>query len=162
MIGSISIWLYLQTNSNKNWTNPDGTTKALITDRGGKVMELSEVQGVVTLVAFWATWCGACKVELPTIAKLYEKLKNKGFKVIAVNVGETIPKSEVDNMWLNMNMPFDYYMDYDNKTSEHFDISALPTNIVLDKYNKTVLTSNGANDWSHVRYVDMISELLTE
>ena len=162
MIGSILALLYSQTKGNGDWTKLGGEQKALLTDRSGQVIELSEVQGVVTLVAFWATWCGACKVELPTIAKLYEKLKNKGFKVVAVNVGENISKSEVDNIWISMQMPFDYYMDYNNKTSEYFGVSALPANFVLDKYNKKVLSSDGANDWSHSRYVDMISDLLIE
>ena len=160
-IGSILSLLYFQ-NQNIGRKDLDSIKKALLTDRGGKVIELSEVQGVVTLVAFWATWCGACKVELPTIAKLYEKLKNRGLRIVAVNVGETISKEEIDKVWVSLKIPFDYYMDYKNKTSEFFNISALPTNIVLDKYNKQILTSNGANDWSHARYVDMIGDLLIE
>ncbi len=153
--------LYLGSSDQKNlWVSEE--SHAELKTRNNEVIKLSEAKGVVTLVAFWATWCGACQVELPTIARLYENLKNKGFKVVAVNVGENLPANQVDDIWTSMKMPFDYYMDHENKTSEFFDVSALPANFVIDKYDKVVLSSYGANDWSHLKYVDMVSNLLIE
>ena len=138
-------------------TAPD---QILLKSLDNKITNFQDEKGVVTLVSFWATWCDVCKIELPTISKLYEKLKNKGFKVIAVNVGENISSDQVLKFWNDLNLPFEYFLDFG--TAQYFDVSALPANFVIDKYDKVALKSYGANDWSHNKYVELINNLLTQ
>jgi thiol-disulfide isomerase/thioredoxin len=52
-----------------------------------KQPSLSEVQGEITVVAFWATWCAPCRHELPLLEALHQKYKNDGkVRVVAVSV----------------------------------------------------------------------------
>ncbi|MFN7065712.1 MAG: TlpA disulfide reductase family protein [Aquificaceae bacterium] len=63
-------------------TLPNFTYKTL----DGKEAKLSNLQGKVVLVNFWATWCPPCKEEMPIFEREYKKCKDKGFEVLAVNM----------------------------------------------------------------------------
>lgn len=54
-------------------------------DLDAKKFKLSDSRGKVTLVVFWASWCGPCMVEVPHEKKLVERLKDKPFVLIGVN-----------------------------------------------------------------------------
>ena len=55
--------------------------------RGGTV-KLSQLRGKVVLVDFWASWCEPCKRELPLLAKMAPRLKDKGVEIVAVNIDD--------------------------------------------------------------------------
>src|SRR5262249_23485410 len=59
-----------------------------LSDLKGKRVSLASLHGKVVLLDFWATWCGPCRMEMPTVAKLHREFKKKGLVVVGVNVGE--------------------------------------------------------------------------
>ncbi|HEX7545612.1 MAG TPA: TlpA disulfide reductase family protein, partial [Gemmatimonadaceae bacterium] len=61
---------------------------ALTTVAGASVREktLADYKGQVVLLNLWATWCGPCRYEMPSLEKLHEELGPKGLKVVAVSV----------------------------------------------------------------------------
>lgn len=60
-----------------------------VADLRGRVWQLSDLKGRVTLLDFWATWCGACRAELPYIQKLYDRVKErKDLQVITFSVDD--------------------------------------------------------------------------
>jgi len=60
-----------------------------VTDLGGRLWQLSDLKGRVTLLDFWATWCGACRGELPYIQKLYDQVKDrKDLQVVTISVDD--------------------------------------------------------------------------
>src|SRR5215470_7807509 len=54
----------------------------------GPNLRLQEQRGQVVLVNFWATWCGPCRVEMPHLARLYEKYHASGFQLLGINIDE--------------------------------------------------------------------------
>ena len=52
----------------------------------GSVVELSRMKGKVVLIDFWATWCGPCVKEIPSIKKLYDKYQRRGFEVVGISL----------------------------------------------------------------------------
>jgi hypothetical protein len=58
----------------------------------GKTMKLSDLQGKVVLLDFWASWCGPCRRENPTVVALYEKYKEQGFTVMSVSLDQNRDK----------------------------------------------------------------------
>src|SRR5262245_42698820 len=56
-----------------------------LTDLAGKEQSLSQYRGKIVLVNFWATWCKPCTTEMPAMQASFDKLRDKGFVVLAVN-----------------------------------------------------------------------------
>jgi thiol-disulfide isomerase/thioredoxin len=57
-----------------------------LTDLSGQTVPLKNVLGTATVLNFWATWCGPCRLELPELQKLSNELGGKGLVVLAVDV----------------------------------------------------------------------------
>ncbi len=57
-------------------------------DTEGKPRNISEWDGQVILLNFWATWCPPCRKEMPAFVQLYEKYKDRGFTIIGVAIDE--------------------------------------------------------------------------
>ncbi|MHB2026346.1 MAG: peroxiredoxin family protein [Elusimicrobiota bacterium] len=57
-------------------------------DTSGKVVSLSDYGGKVVLVNFWATWCPACREEIPDLESVYERRKKDGFTALGLSVDE--------------------------------------------------------------------------
>src|SRR4051812_9173808 len=60
-------------------------------DYAGHEVRLSSLRGQVVLVNFWATWCGTCVVEMPSMERLVESKKGKPFHLLAVSVDDDWP-----------------------------------------------------------------------
>ena len=52
----------------------------------GGMIKLSDYRGKVVFINFWATWCGTCEVEMPSMEKLYRKYKDSGFEMLTIRV----------------------------------------------------------------------------
>lgn len=64
-----------------------GDVKSLVVKTtSGKTFDLSKQKGKVVMIAFWASWCTICKVEMNNIDDLYSKYSSLGFEIIGVNV----------------------------------------------------------------------------
>ncbi len=59
-----------------------------LTGNDGKVYELSQMQGKVVLVNFWATWCPPCRAEIPDFIDVYKRYKDKGFEIVGIALDE--------------------------------------------------------------------------
>jgi cytochrome c-type biogenesis protein len=57
-----------------------------LSDLTGQTFDLKQFLGAATVLNFWATWCGPCRVEMPELQKLYNEFGGKGLVVLAVNV----------------------------------------------------------------------------
>lgn len=57
-----------------------------ITDLNGQDISLSDYQGKVTFLNFWATWCAPCKAEIPGFIEIFEKYKDRGMVIIGISL----------------------------------------------------------------------------
>ena len=66
-------------------SNPAPAPETTFTDESGTELTLRNFRGRVVLVNFWATWCGPCVREMPSLERLHNKLKGPDFSVIALS-----------------------------------------------------------------------------
>ncbi len=121
-------------------------------------LSLSSFRGKVILLNFWATWCLPCKYEMPSLNKLYNLLKDKGFTVIAISKGESEEK-----IWKFLKkIPLDFWVvsDPDMKVSNAYKIFSLPITFLIDKDQKIVKRYLGEKDWTDKKIIDEIKGLL--
>jgi peroxiredoxin len=94
-------------------------------------VNLADLRGQVVLINFWATWCPPCRAEMPAIQQVYERYREQGFTVLAVNMqeGDTQVAAFVNEMGLT----FPILMDRDGSVSNRYQVKALPSTFVVDR-----------------------------
>ncbi len=108
---------------------------------------ISEMDAKVILINFWASWCPACMVEMPSLAKLHASYKSQGLEIIGVNVDEN-PEIVIPRTVKRLALPFVMAVDSKGELSDLFDVHALPLTIILDR-NRTILhIEAGERDWN--------------
>jgi len=130
------------------------------TDLRGRRVELSQYRGRVVLVHFWATWCGPCREELPSLARLGHRLGHRHFEVLSVDLGEG-PKRVGDFLRaLSIDLPV--LLDRDQRIAEAWGVTGLPTTFLVDARGRIRLSVFGASDWSGGAAVEAVERLLAE
>jgi thiol-disulfide isomerase/thioredoxin len=113
----------------------------------GTSVKASQFKSKVTLINFWATWCEACMVEIPSIIKLRDTYKSKGFEVVAVNLDDDA-KTAVPPVVKSFPGELPVFRDLeDSPLAELFDVHAIPLSIVMDQSRKVLFIETGERDW---------------
>lgn len=106
---------------------PDLTLETL----EGEYVSLSNYRGKVVLVNFWASWCGPCRVEIPELQRVYEELAERGFEILAVNVGED--PSDIRGFVEAMDMRFPILLDGDTGVARAYALRGIPASFLVDQ-----------------------------
>ncbi|MDR3605814.1 MAG: TlpA disulfide reductase family protein [Oligoflexia bacterium] len=110
-------------------------------------IKLSALQNKVIMINFWASWCEACVVEMPSIVKLRDAYRAKGFEVAGINLDET-PDQAIPRLVKKLNIDFPVYTDPEGKIAEIFDVHAIPLTVILDSKRRILMLENGDRDWN--------------
>jgi len=103
-----------------------------LSDVNGKKVTLAEYNGKVVLINFWATFCGPCKEEMPSLNSLFLGLKNDGLIVLAISTDDS--EKPVQSFMKEKAIAFPVLMDKDQEV--YFDlygVLGLPTSFLIDR-----------------------------
>ncbi len=112
----------------------------------GSVVTLSELDSKVTLINFWATWCGPCVKEMPSLQKLSDAYSAKGLNVIGINLDED-PEAVLEKFLEKNQIKFRSFVDSKGDLADRFNVSGLPLTLVIDKNRRLLLEQTGDEDW---------------
>jgi len=129
-----------------------------LVDLKGRPFNLQRMTGRVVLVNFWATWCGPCVEEIPSLARLVERLKGQPFEVIAVNIGESA--EDIQKFIRLMPVNFDILLDKDGTAVRDWKVYAYPSNYLIDKTGLIQYAYRGALEWDSAPVIQTIEKLL--
>lgn len=107
--------------------------RELATVRGTLPKEVSELRGRVVVIDFWASWCVACRLAIPTLNAWHERLGARGLTVVGIT---TDPADLALEASVELGIGYAVASDLDGLTSRAYRASALPTLFVLDKQGK--------------------------
>jgi peroxiredoxin len=116
---------------------PDFTLRTL----GGPNLRLQEQRGQVVLVNFWATWCGPCRQEMPQLNKLYDKYRAAGFVLLGINVDDNA--GHASDVAQKLGLRFPVLLDSDKAVSRLYDLSTMPTTVLIDREGRVRHVHNG-------------------
>ena len=93
----------------------------------------------VTIIDFWASWCGPCRQEMPSLVKTYDEYKDKGLGIIGVSLDED------KEQWIGavsaMGMTWTQLSDlqgWHNSAAQMYGIQAIPFTIIVDNEGKVL------------------------
>jgi len=109
-------------------------------DLDGKGVKLSGLKGKYVLLDFWASWCGPCRKENPTVVKAYDNYKAKGFTVLGVSLDSSEPawrKAVKED-----GMPWVQVLNDKKVGAERlYEVKGIPANFLLDPQGKIIATN---------------------
>lgn len=127
-------------------------------DVTGKQLSLTNYQGKVTIINFWATWCPPCVVEIPSLNNLRQKMQGKPFQLISVNYGES--EAQVRKFMKSVAVDFPVLIDPDGKTAGNWKVVAFPSTFVIGPDGRIRYGVNAAIHWDTDDVIRQLNELL--
>jgi len=131
-----------------------------ITGLDGKKFKLSDNKDKIILLNQWATWCPPCKAEMPSIQRLFDKVKSKKFLIAAVSVGEE--KAVVADFIKKSKYTFPIYLDETNKATADYSTGSIPTTYLIGKNNMILGRIVGSIEWDTKEIMKLLEDLLKE
>jgi thiol-disulfide isomerase/thioredoxin len=121
------------------------TPKLALAALDGRRVDLKSLRGKTVIVNFWATWCGPCREEMPSLAAL-ARAEGAGVVVLAVNVGESRPK--VQQFLTAQSLDLDVLLDAHGEAAADWRIAVYPSSFVIAPDGRIQAYIAGALDWS--------------
>jgi peroxiredoxin len=139
-----------------NTTAPDFTLRGA----DGRNLRLQELHGQVVLVNFWATWCGPCREEMPRLQAVYDKYRASGFVLLGINIDDD-PRAAL-GVAQKLKVSFPVLLDTDKKVSKLYDLSTMPSTVLIDRDGRVRYIHRGYRDGAEAEYDQAIRGLLRE
>ncbi|MEZ4600436.1 MAG: TlpA disulfide reductase family protein [Syntrophotaleaceae bacterium] len=124
---------------------------------GGQV-ELADFRGKFVLLAFWTSWCPACREEMPALQGLYRDFADSDLALLAINLGE--PQSIVSGYVEKHGLGFPVLLDSDGSVQRLYGAYQIPLFFLIDPEGRIVVRHLGPRDWSSPEVRRELSELI--
>jgi peroxiredoxin len=129
-----------------------------LSDLSGKKVSLSNYRGKVVFLNFWATWCPPCRGEMPSMERLYQKLKGKGLVILAVDLQEDV--KSVQKFVNEHKLTFPILLDYDGRVGGTYGARSIPTSYIVGRNGNVLGGTIGGREWDTPEMIAFFTRLL--
>jgi peroxiredoxin len=126
-------------------------------DAHGVRFKLADYRNKVTVVNFWASWCGPCVEEIPSLNRLREQMLGEKFQLISINYAESAEK--IRAFMQQVNVEFPVLIDPNGKVSQQWNVIGFPSTFVIGPDGKIRYGVNAAIHWDAPEVVKAIKAL---
>ena len=130
-----------------------------LTNIAGQQVSLSQYRGKIVVLNFWATWCPPCREEMPSMEALYQKYKDQGLVMLAVNVDEN-GESAVKKFLMKTPYSFPILLDSENVAQNIYGVFRFPESFIIDREGVIVEKIIGGRNWLSAGASKMLDFLL--
>jgi thiol-disulfide isomerase/thioredoxin len=138
------------------------------TDLQGRPVRLEDLRGQVVLLNVWATWCGPCRDEMPSMERLHKELGPKGLKIVAVSV-DAAPGAvaangqaggDVAEFARQLGLTFTIWHDPSGEIQRVYRTTGVPESFIIDRDGVIQKKVIGATEWDSGSHPELIRRLL--
>ena len=124
----------------------------------GTRIDSHSLSGQVVVLNFWATWCGPCKEEMPSLERLRQRLNSERFRLFAVTTDTR--HQDIAAFWDQLDLHFEVLLDEQEELSQTMMVRNLPTTILIDSTGHLVGRMMGPRDWDSPESIALFQKLL--
>ena len=133
-------------------------------DLEGKALSLSDFKGKVVFVNFWATWCGPCQDEIPSLIELQNQYASKGFTVVGIAMDEEgkgvvapfVAKELYDVHGQKLHINYPILLGSDEASDKFGGILGYPTSFLISRDGQVLMKFQGPPD------LDLVARAVSE
>ena len=133
-------------------------------DLEGKPLSLSDFKGKVVFVNFWATWCGPCQDEIPSLIELQNQYASKGFTVVGIAMDEEgkgvvapfVAKELYDVHGQKLHINYPILLGSDEASDKFGGILGYPTSFLISREGQVLMKFQGPPD------LDLVARAVSE
>jgi cytochrome c biogenesis protein CcmG/thiol:disulfide interchange protein DsbE len=137
-------------------------------DLEGAPKTLDDFREKVLLVNIWATWCPPCREEMPSMQRLYQRIGDQNFEILAISIdapfGEADsfgrPGGDLETYADSLGLSFTILHDPSGKIQQTFQTTGVPESFVIDRDGVIYKKVAGATAWDAPQNVQLIQRLL--
>lgn len=136
----------------------------------GTPASLADYRGKVVLLNIWATWCAPCRVEMPSMERLYREIGDEDFEIVAVSIDA--PEGQADLIGRpggniqafadSLSLTFPILHDPDGRIQQTYRTTGVPESFVIGRDGRVYRMLAGPTEWDHPEYLDLFRRLLDE
>lgn len=148
------------------YAQPQAPVQTLLYDSHDKAFtawnELTAKSGL-TLVNLWATWCGSCLVEIPSLLELQRHYADKGLKIIFVSLDFVKDATALQQRMSMSGMPtIESYYIKDVEMWESLNLIGIPTTLILNAQGQILYKLAGDTDWGNADSFAFFDNIIAE
>jgi len=125
----------------------------------GKIVSLADYRGKVILLNIWATWCPPCVEEMPSMERLYQRLKGDGFEILAVSIDAT-GAEDVRPFMKKHKLSFTALIGSKAVMQRLYQTTGVPESYIIDQNGMIVDKIIGPKDWASPGIIRYFKNLL--
>ncbi len=129
----------------------------VLKDINGESYDLSKSRGKWVFMHFWASWCGPCRKEMPTIQAIASQFKDSGLSIVLVNTSED--EDTVFDFLGTVAPDMNTLLDSDGNVTERWQPRGLPSTYFVDPEGKLRFIALGGRPWDKDEYLGFLKDL---
>jgi thiol-disulfide isomerase/thioredoxin len=124
----------------------------------GQPVAVESLKGKVLFINVWATWCGPCRAEMPSIEKLFQEVKNDNIAFVMLSIDKPGNEAKVKKYITDNHFTFPVYRPA-SKLPALLDVPSIPTTFVVDKAGNVVYKNVGSARYHTKKFKNYLLQL---
>jgi cytochrome c biogenesis protein CcmG/thiol:disulfide interchange protein DsbE len=134
--------------------------RAVTVDSNPRMRTLADYKGDVVLLNVWATWCGPCRVEMPSMEALHREFGKQGLRVVAVSIDQIAGPPQIRDFARELGLTFDILHDSAQTIVRAYQVNGYPQSFVIGRDGTIRRKWIGAEDWNSPSNRSLVRALL--
>lgn len=123
----------------------------------GQEFDIQKARGKWLLVHFWASWCGPCRREMPTLLQLAKEVDSNYIEIVLINTAEN--EETIFSFLAGVAPDLDSLSDPDGSVTEIWQPRGLPASFFVDPQGQIRYLALGGRPWNTADYLNFVKGL---